>query len=956
MRTKAKKTTLYGQLSRQILPRVIAALVAFCLVLSFIFIYLAQSQLEQQHQSYAESFKDGFITNLDKHVLLVTNLAENDLILNGLFDNRTREEFLPLFFQGLQLNNDESVSTALYDFEGNNVLSRDWSEVPSKLSSNVWEAQVFEELRPFINIDKDGVFVVAPITYENMAEGALAVYSRTIDTLFTPNRENAYQILFSAEGQLIYTNYAMPLAEDLVLNDMDSAFDKFFFLVQHFDEYSVASVESYRHAYEYSLWILPLLLFALTMAIGLSFFSSRSAANVAAKTLHQLHNELNNQINNVHLKTAVNGAEAVEIREIRDSFTKLKEKTLSLSLKNNKINNVINSLKEFLIVINNQGETILTNKKADDFFNEHPYTPRSIQQKLQDSERHGESTIQLHSGTNTTIWRTFPMLDGSGSVIAGEDITRQLKLEEDLKIRTKAIEVATSPFVISDVSDPEQPIVYANQAFFDLTGYSKEESIGRNCRFLQGKNTTEKSKARLRDAIQKGENLRVKVVNYRKNGTEFINELTLTGIPNEHGIITHYIGAQRDITKRELTAKYLADAKRQAEDFARIQKRFFANMNHELRTPINGIKGMLNALQKGELDNEQTRFVDIAERSAENLLMIVNDILEFSKAESGGIELESSHFNLNQLIEDMRDNYAIQCREKNLQFIFKSDLEEALWVKADALRLQQIMQNLLNNALKFTQEGSIHLNVKVKRIVRGMYEFSCKVVDTGIGLSEQQQEKVFDAFAQASASTSRNYGGTGLGLSICKQLAKLMGGEVSVHSEENKGSVFSFFVRLMAGQKPPSVTSNIQDHRINKLTNPPVVLIAEDNEINQVVLLENLSGVKAIVANNGEKAIEVLKTAKVTFDVILMDNEMPEMDGVTATKFIRSGAVGEKYANIPIIAVTAHAMEEDEKRFIGAGMSDYISKPINPELLNDRILHWTAIQRAQQAATLQVQK
>lgn len=939
--------SLFKQLSRQIIPKVIAALLVFCFVLSGLFIYIAQYQLQKQHQSYGENFKNGYLSSLDNYVLAVRNLANNDLMINGLFDQRTRENFLPLLFQGLQFSNEEKVSAALFDFEGKNILSHDWRDIPSELSQNPVVQRVLSDLKPYVYIGPNGLFVVAPVVYNNMAEGAFAVYSHKIDHLFNENIQHAYQFLFDEDGALVFSNTELSLPEDFSIENIESHFANYYSLKQSSDLYTVVSIESYIHAYEHSLWILPILLFALLMAIGLSLFSSRLAANVAGLTLSELHDELSGQlVNEKIMQNKVKTAEANEIQEIRSSFTKLKEKTLSLSSSNEKIKNVINSLKEFLVVIDNDGNRMLTNTRADDFFKSSNLSFENIQHQLKIAAKEGKETVEIVSGTFTSKWRIFAMRDRSGSVIAGEDITLQLKLQEDLNIRTKAIEVATSAVAISNVVKPEQPIVYANQAFYDLTGYHQDHVIGHNYQFLLGENTTQESVQRIRYAVRQGQKLRVKLNSYRKDGSEFINEMMLTPVPNDQGAVTHFIVFQHDVTEREKNAKYLSDAKEKAEEFARIQKSFFANMNHELRTPINGIKGMLTALNNTGLTDEQLRYVSIAERSAKNLLLIVNDILEFSKAESGGIVLESTHFDLYQLLEDIREDYLLQCKEKGLQFIFKTNMDEELWVKADAMRVQQVLQNLLNNALKFTPQGSICVYTKIID-ENAHLTFTCSVMDTGIGMSDSQQRKVFDAFAQASSSTSRMYGGTGLGLSICKQLINLMRGDITVESEENRGSVFSFEVELEKGEKQVVASNDKAASTNNSLSIPPVVLIAEDNEINQIVLVENLNGVKTVIAHNGVKAIEILKSAKVDFDLILMDNEMPEMDGVTTTKLIRQGKAGKKYANIPIIAVTAHAMETDRKKFLGEGMSDYMSKPIDPQILNEKIRFWTSIRRSE---------
>ena len=395
-----------------------------------------------------------------------------------------------------------------------------------------------------------------------------------------------------------------------------------------------------------------------------------------------------------------------------------------------------------------------------------------------------------------------------------------------------------------------------------------------------------------------------------------------------------------------------------AEESSRIKSEFLASMSHEIRTPINGVLGMLRLLLRSDLTKQQVNYTRLAKSSADSLLGLINDILDFSKVEAGKLELENLDFDVKSLLIDFTQAFSYRAEEKGIRLILNIDHLDAMPVKGDPGRLRQILTNLVGNAIKFTEHGEVILRAKLIRKSNEQLDLLCEVEDTGPGINEDKLHLLFDSFRQVDASTTRKYGGTGLGLAIVKQLCELMGGSVSVSSALNSGSVFTFCIELQNSTLTASelevLSSNKELGQFSQRSadsnlSTTRVLLVEDNSINQEVakgLLEGF-GLKADTANNGIEAIHVISHASLSapYTLIFMDCQMPEMDGFEATRAIREGKAGVNNKNIPVIALTANAMKGDRDKCIAAGMDDYISKPIDPKLLGEKLHKWGAKER-----------
>ncbi|MFY7907874.1 MAG: ATP-binding protein, partial [Burkholderiaceae bacterium] len=383
-----------------------------------------------------------------------------------------------------------------------------------------------------------------------------------------------------------------------------------------------------------------------------------------------------------------------------------------------------------------------------------------------------------------------------------------------------------------------------------------------------------------------------------------------------------------------------ADLAERAEAANRAKSEFLANMSHEIRTPMNGIIGMTHLALDAATEQERREYLGIVKSSADSLLAIINDILDFSKIEAGRLDIEETDFALRQTLREALVSLDVRASEKGLALLVVVAPAVPDAVRGDPTRLRQVLINLVANAIKFTERGSVELNVSVATDAAGGQQLLFAVRDTGIGIPPESLAGIFEAFTQADSSTTRKFGGTGLGLTITRRLVTLMGGELSVQSQLGRGSLFSFTLPLRLAKQPvSSATAGMA------AVAPPQpdgqrlqVLLVEDNRVNQMLAMRLLEkwGHSVKLAENGQLALQAIERGEL-FDVVLMDMQMPVMDGLEATGLIRLHEARHGLARLPIVAMTANAMQGDRERCLAAGMDDYISKPINQAELSDKL-------------------
>jgi PAS domain S-box-containing protein len=478
-------------------------------------------------------------------------------------------------------------------------------------------------------------------------------------------------------------------------------------------------------------------------------------------------------------------------------------------------------------------------------------------------------------------------------------------------------------------SDLRGKITFVNKTYCDTYGVSPGHREGGNYKTVFPAELADV----LRDAYSKvyrtGKTVKLDYSMTLHNGKQAFNEQSISPRRDVQGNLVGFMVLVRDCFERKQNEMELVKARQAAEAASKAKGEFLANMSHEIRTPLNGVIGMLELASDTNPTPEQREFLEMAQSAASSLLAVINDILDFSKVEAGMLELERTEFDLSETVAQAVGIMRITALKKELGLGFELASDVPRFLLGDPIRLKQVLLNLIGNAVKFTQHGQVKVRVQVEGIQHGKAELKFSVTDSGIGIPLEKQKVIFEAFSQADASTTRKFGGTGLGLTICSRIVQVMGGNIWVESEMGKGSTFHFTAVLettnSASLKPA------ESVLIDQASAPSCelkILLAEDNLINQklaVRLLEKL-GHQVVLAETGVEALAKLKEQ--LFDLVLMDVQMPEMDGFTATAAIR---VQEEGSNIrmPIVAMTAHAMKGDRERCLEAGMDDYVTKPIS---------------------------
>ncbi len=406
---------------------------------------------------------------------------------------------------------------------------------------------------------------------------------------------------------------------------------------------------------------------------------------------------------------------------------------------------------------------------------------------------------------------------------------------------------------------------------------------------------------------------------------------------NEPDVEPYIIAFAQDITERLEAENELKKAKNKAEISAKSKELFLANMSHEIRTPMNGIIGMAALLKKTILDATQQNYLKLIQESAQNLLVIINDVLDVAKIESGKLQFEEIPFNVNDILLSAQQSLIYKAEEKDILLDLKLlTLKEPL-VTGDPYRLTQILINLLSNAIKFTQVGKVELAAEIVHESIFDYTLRIAVTDTGIGIAADKIDTIFESFVQANSDTTRKYGGSGLGLTICKNLVELQGGRIWAKSKPGQGATFIVEITYPKVHQTPITPAETQQIDYTSLS-PYKILLAEDNAINQFMAESILNGWGVVVdiANNGQEALDLHQ--QFNYDLILMDIQMPIMGGVETTRLIRQMPDPVK-AQIPIIALTANALKGDSDTYVQAGMNDYMSKPYEEEKLFLKISH-----------------
>ena len=523
--------------------------------------------------------------------------------------------------------------------------------------------------------------------------------------------------------------------------------------------------------------------------------------------------------------------------------------------------------------------------------------------------------------------------------------TTEHKLKQNQEELEKLALIANKTDNAVVICSAEGNIEWVNASFERYTEYTINDLYNENLGdILHGEETDKETINFIQENIKKGKGFKTDILKYSKSGRKFWVRVELQPIRNIEGKVQKFIAIESDITKSKEHDAMLQQAKDKAEKAAMAKQEFLSTMSHEIRTPMNAVVGLTHLLLEQEPLDRQVENLKSLKFSADMLLALINDILDLSKIESGKIEFEQTEFPIKDILHGINKSLGVIAQEKGIYV--KSNISEKIpkYLIGDQVRLNQILTNLVNNAIKFTNQGGVTINTEVKEIKDEKVNLEFAVTDTGIGIQEDKMNHIFERFSQAHQNITRLYGGTGLGLSITKQLIELQGGKIGVKSKLGKGTTFTFNLIFEIG-KGKIIEENKESAQMNDTNLKGInILLVEDNKMNHLVAQQFIKKWEANmeIAECGEEALE--KITSKTYDIVLMDLNMPGIDGFDTSIRIRS-MQGDYFKQVPIIALTASAFNEVKKKVYDHGMNDHVSKPFNPsELFNKLVKHSQAIQ------------
>lgn len=534
----------------------------------------------------------------------------------------------------------------------------------------------------------------------------------------------------------------------------------------------------------------------------------------------------------------------------------------------------------------------------------------------------------------TTQWNQFLVLLGCIASLLALLIWYIYRYNRSVLLSEQYKEAVEESMIVSR-TDPKGVITYVNPLFVEISGYTQEELLGQPHSIVRHPNVPARVFKEMWHTIQRGRSWHGMLENRTKNGESYFVKNLICPIVDENGKVIEYLGLRHDVSEIE-------NSRLKAQEAQRIKAAFVANMSHEIRTPINGIAGYVHLLSKTILDDNQRRYVNVVESSIETLMHIVNDVLDYSKIEEGKIERELIKSNPKVQLPSAFELFVPQAEIKKIEYTFTMEEQIENCLILDILRIKQVLSNLISNALKFTpQEGAVSVKIELLRQSDSTQTLKFSVADTGIGIPKEKQRMIFEKFTQADASTTRHFGGTGLGLPIAYAMVELMGGKITVESEEGKGAVFSFEIDGEKCDETDNNTPIVEEEALIPLDLR--VLVVDDYPINRMLIGELLShhyGITADFANDGEEGVSMVANSR--YDLVFMDINMPGMDGLQATGLIR-----KTHPDLPIVALTANVMKGDAEEFTAAGMNDYLTKPLVYEELHRVLMRYSTSKESQ---------
>ena len=630
---------------------------------------------------------------------------------------------------------------------------------------------------------------------------------------------------------------------------------------------------------------------------------------------------------------------------------------------------ILDTITDGIVVVNDKGIVLYANRSAELIFGRGNLLGKALGVPLSSENAVQDINLIRASGIGWAELRATPTTweNRAAYVIGVHDITERVQAESDRRIAATAFDSQVGMMI----TDAQVRILKVNQAFTTITGYELQDVAGKSPGILSSGMHGANFYIDMWDSLARTGTWNGEIWNRRKNGEIYPEHLTITAVKDKQDCITNYVGALTDSTQRQQTLEQLRRTASQLtianeqieEERARLAERvvertaelllanqakdsFLATMSHEIRTPLAGLMGMMELLDLSRLDDKQRELLRAARSSSSGLLRIVNDILDWSKIEAGKLELSPQTNRIRDTLQGALDIYSQLAVDKDIQITLEIDSRLADSHHFDSLRVSQIINNYLSNAIKFTARGRVQVRAEWLEHLNGCDTVRFSVKDSGVGISPDQQSRLFQQYEQASADTARMHGGTGLGLSICRKLAEMMGGFLSVNSVPEKGSTFSFTVDLPVSEHP---SADVTSHESGDTSDigPLVgagqvvtVLVADDHPINRMLLKQQLDvlGLRADAAPDGEVAFTLWQNGR--YDLVITDCHMPRMDGYELARNIRKMELQSGKKRIPIIGWTANVLSEEFENCIAAGMDDVMTKPTELSDMRATLAKW----------------
>ncbi|RED54083.1 PAS domain S-box protein [Aestuariispira insulae] len=912
-------------------------------------------------------------TRLNSIIDQARNLSESSLIINGLIDHEGRDFYMPPFFRSLKIASPADVEVSLTDYKGR-ILYQNSGQAEPMLPTNEWLETVVDEGTPYFATDPSQLFMAFPVHYAGLPEGALIarIGHSQMENLFRLNLAGADSYVsipgsFLMAGSGRYQRWNSDTPPSL---DSSAFFSRRTALSEHFDLALTITLPREAGIAELK-WVYDFLIAALVIAVITSIASIILSATLAGKQLAPLIRSIESiqSMQDTRIRMPATGAD--EIRQVGKRLNRMLDKLHRTSTSRDYLDSIFSGILDGIITIDLDGTIETVNQASLQLFGYEeaeligkdvsillPKDERSAHKKyVRQSELYGTRIISrsrnlkgLRKDQTTFDLELMVTPLGQekprGFVGVCRDITDRLKAAQrlaDSEVRYRSIlESASDGYLYLDPA--LGIIVDTNDALLHMCGYQKDDVVGRSPSFL----FTRDSHSTL--ANHGGENINgqpkpIEISLKCKDGSIRHVRYNLNSAQDNHGKILAQFAILTDLTHEVQLRQTLELARQEAENIARMKSDFLANMSHEIRTPMNGVIGMLELLADTRLTKTQKNYIETALKSADMQLSVINDILDYSKIEAGKLSLEETEFNLRELFKDVITLHRASAETKELVLTCQlpEDLPERYM--GDPTRLRQVVVNLVGNAIKFTDQGSVTITCREKQHRPDRSTLEIRVIDTGIGIEAEKIDQLFQPFSQADSSTTRKFGGTGLGLMISKSILDAMQGTIGVESTLGQGTEFWLELQLPLAtgeQTPPPVSvSAVMDQSAGPLRLDDCrILLVEDTLINQKVAHGILKtyGCSIDLAEDGLQAVDQYKNQD--YDLVLMDVQMPKLDGFGATKRIRQFEKEVGKARVPIVALTAHALKSDRELSLQNDMDDHLAKPFRKEDLELILRQW----------------